>query len=182
MDKSDIVKILTSHKGENRVLDVIEKSFKPLVIIDPDEKAQKIVEALYKEKPNKAVQGDIDGGQLKASAKAVRAEFDAWAEAIKESWNLLVSRKPLLVGIVKLSDERRKHLKNRYSNAHYKKNINDVMHRVERSKFLLGYNDRKWTASFDWLISNDTNYLKILEGKYDDRVTQRNGIDKFIRD
>ena len=23
-----------------------------------------------------------------------------------------------------------------------------------------------WKASFDWLIANDTNYLKVLEGKY----------------
>ena len=28
-------------------------------------------------------------------------------------------------------------------------------------------NDRGWKADFDWLIANDTNVLKVLEGKYD---------------
>jgi hypothetical protein len=33
--------------------------------------------------------------------------------------------------------------------------------------FCLGVNDRGWKADFDWLIANDTNAAKVLEGKYD---------------
>jgi hypothetical protein len=33
--------------------------------------------------------------------------------------------------------------------------------------FCLGLNDRGWKADFDWLIANDTNAAKVLEGKYD---------------
>jgi hypothetical protein len=32
--------------------------------------------------------------------------------------------------------------------------------------FCLGVNDRGWRVTFDWLIANDTNALKVLEGKY----------------
>ena len=34
------------------------------------------------------------------------------------------------------------------------------------SSFLNGNNDRRWTASFDWLV-NPNNCVKVLEGKYD---------------
>ena len=32
--------------------------------------------------------------------------------------------------------------------------------------FLSGANDRSWTADLDWLIENDSNWQKVLEGKY----------------
>lgn len=42
-----------------------------------------------------------------------------------------------------------------------------VINRMNDSLFLLGKGDRGWTASFDWLIDNQENAIKILEGKYD---------------
>jgi hypothetical protein len=32
--------------------------------------------------------------------------------------------------------------------------------------FLCGSNDRDWKADFDWIIANDGNAGKVLEGKY----------------
>ena len=29
-----------------------------------------------------------------------------------------------------------------------------------------GDNDRGWKASFDWLLENDSNIMKVLEGNY----------------
>jgi hypothetical protein len=37
---------------------------------------------------------------------------------------------------------------------------------ASRTPFLRGENERGWKASFDWLIRNDENYLKVLEGQY----------------
>jgi hypothetical protein len=45
-----------------------------------------------------------------------------------------------------------------------------LFERVMSSSFLKGRNDRNWKASFDWIIRNDDNPLKVLEGKYDDKV------------
>jgi hypothetical protein len=45
----------------------------------------------------------------------------------------------------------------------------DVIARIESSAFCRGQNDRGWVATFDWLIANDANALKVAEGKYDDR-------------
>ena len=39
--------------------------------------------------------------------------------------------------------------------------------KLSTSKFLRGENDRGWRCSFDFLIKNSTNALKIYEGNYD---------------
>ncbi len=42
----------------------------------------------------------------------------------------------------------------------------DVMEKVESSEFCKGVNAQKWRASFDWLIENPDNAVKVSEGKY----------------
>lgn len=49
----------------------------------------------------------------------------------------------------------------------------EVFEKMNASKFCCGENDRKWTASFDWIIANDNNYVKVLEGKYDDKQKEQ---------
>ncbi|MEO2054712.1 MAG: hypothetical protein ABGX83_05375 [Nitrospira sp.] len=44
-----------------------------------------------------------------------------------------------------------------------------VFKRINVSQFCQGDNQRKWVASYDWIINNDENAVKVLEGKYDDR-------------
>lgn len=41
--------------------------------------------------------------------------------------------------------------------------------RLASSPFATGNNDRGWKATFDWLIANDTNHVKVSEGRYDSR-------------
>lgn len=51
----------------------------------------------------------------------------------------------------------------------------DFMKVIEKSKvsnFLQGRNDRNWTADFDWIL-NQTNFIKILEGNYDNKHSQQ---------
>ncbi len=42
-----------------------------------------------------------------------------------------------------------------------------IFRRIADTPFLCGQNDRGWKADFDWIISNDDNAAKVLEGKYD---------------
>lgn len=44
--------------------------------------------------------------------------------------------------------------------------------RLGRSTFLFGKNDRGWIMDFDWLVDNDRNVIKVLEGKYDAKRQQ----------
>jgi hypothetical protein len=43
----------------------------------------------------------------------------------------------------------------------------EAVRRAARTPFLCGANGRNWRATFDWLIANDENYRKVLEGRYD---------------
>lgn len=47
-----------------------------------------------------------------------------------------------------------------------------VCKRIESTPFLCGKNDRGWTVTFDWLIKNPENHLKITEGNYDGMVSK----------
>lgn len=51
----------------------------------------------------------------------------------------------------------------------------DFMKVIDKSKvsnFLQGRNDRNWTADFDWIL-NQTNFIKILEGNFDNKTTSK---------
>lgn len=44
-----------------------------------------------------------------------------------------------------------------------------VVQRVAASKFCCGDGGKGWRATFDWLIANDRNHMKVMEGTYDNR-------------
>lgn len=50
-----------------------------------------------------------------------------------------------------------------------------VFKKAEASKFLAGRNGKAWRANFDWLI-NASNFVKVLDGNYDDRAANRDGM------
>jgi hypothetical protein len=43
----------------------------------------------------------------------------------------------------------------------------DAVKKASATPWLCGENDRGWKPNFDWFIANDTNYIKVLEGKYE---------------
>lgn len=42
-----------------------------------------------------------------------------------------------------------------------------VFEKIQSTKFLRGENKSGWKCSFDWLIENDTNAIKVFEGNYE---------------
>jgi hypothetical protein len=69
-----------------------------------------------------------------------------------------------------LSDGRRKAIKARIRTRGVEE-IHKAFVMAEESDFLKGANDRNWVADFDWIM-NDTNMAKILDGKYENRVSR----------
>ena len=67
--------------------------------------------------------------------------------------------------IIKLTDSRKKKLLDRVKEQGLS-NIIKAIDIASNSDFLKGKNDRNWKMDFDWLIANDTNIVKVLEGKY----------------
>lgn len=42
----------------------------------------------------------------------------------------------------------------------------EIMQKIKTSPFLQGENNQGWRVDFDWLITNQENCLKIIEGRY----------------
>ncbi len=86
--------------------------------------------------------------------------------ALLEAWN--VNRGPLRA-VELLTDKRKQKLRLRWAEKPDPAYWCEVVRRIAKSSFCTGKNDKGWAADFDWLITNDTNHVKVMEGKYDDR-------------
>lgn len=81
------------------------------------------------------------------------------------------SEKNCFSNITKLTDSRKKKLLARIK-EHGEENIIKAIDIASNSDFLKGKNDHNWKMDFDWLIANDTNIVKILEGKYSNKLNE----------
>lgn len=73
--------------------------------------------------------------------------------------------------VFKLSDARKQKIQIRLEEMKFDENILiSVFQKMENSKFCRGDNKNGWKASFDWLFGNSTNWVKMIEGNYDDRA------------
>jgi hypothetical protein len=81
-------------------------------------------------------------------------------EPYVDLWNIFAIERKLPKCEI-MSDTRKKKFKVRIKEKPFQ--FIAVLTRAGRSSFLLGSN---W-FTFDWIIANDTNYLKVIEGKYD---------------
>ena len=107
-----------------------------------------------------------------------RGEYSQFEKLTLTSWNSLCSQYPTLKAVRNISAERRGHLKKRFANKDFKNNWQVILDTIPQYSFLLGENDRKWAIDYDWLIKNDTNYVKVLEGKYS---TTKDGIPQSMK-
>ncbi len=113
------------------------------------------------------------GGTTKVTTlKEEDKDIKTFIKQLTEYWNTTE-----LQGIQTISKEREKKLRLRYSNGHFRKEWNNAIAKMAGSAFCLGRSKSSaWKATIDWFIRDDTNYLKALEGKYDDNENQS---DKF---
>lgn len=107
---------------------------------------------------SKSIDKDIDH----TTNKNIYAVFE---EAIFTMWNVFCDEYPVLSKIKEISGKRRDKIKKRFEVASFR-DFEQIIDHIKKQDFLLGKNDRGWVASFDWLIENDTNYIKVLEEKY----------------
>ena len=66
-----------------------------------------------------------------------------------------------------LSESRKKRLESRLKSNGFKKLFSEALIEIKKSQYLLG--EKGWKISFDWLIKNDENILKVVEGNYQDK-------------
>ena len=93
---------------------------------------------------------------------------------IQGAWNERMKWK-----VAKLTKSRIDKLRSRLKEPMFREGFNDIMTKINESDFLSGKRPSaghpNFKADFDWVISNDTNYVKILEGKYDNPRTRERG-------
>ncbi len=87
--------------------------------------------------------------------------------------NLYHDRCPSFPRVIKLSDKRKMKVRVRFEEMSFSyETLQEVFDRCEASHFMRGDNNRGWRADFDWIFANSQNWVKVLEGKYDNRTTQ----------
>ena len=87
------------------------------------------------------------------------------AKEIFDYWNGLFHDTHL--EIKKLTDARKRKINTRTEESSF--DYKEIFQKVVDSKFLTDPN-KEWKGfCFDWVIDNDHNYIKILEGKYNDK-------------
>lgn len=74
-----------------------------------------------------------------------------------------------LPDVISLSKERLKKCAARLKVDGFEERFRQAVRLAQNSKFLLGENNNGWKASFDWFIANETNVLKVIEGRYSDK-------------
>ena len=82
-------------------------------------------------------------------------------------WNIFATEKGLST-VQAINDSRRKKFKIRIREKPF--DFLKILTKAKQSEFLKSSN---W-FSFDWIIENDTNYLKVLEGNYDSAKAEQN--------
>lgn len=80
-------------------------------------------------------------------------------------------RCPSFPKVLKLSEKRKMKIRVRFEEMDYNyETLQEVYDRCEASHFMRGDNNRGWRADFDWIFANSQNWVKVLEGKYDNRT------------
>lgn len=91
---------------------------------------------------------------------------------VVESWNAFASRSGL-AQVQKLTRKRKSAISARLKDSDF--DLDDIFAKIEASDFLRGNNNRGWRADFDFVFGSPNNYVKILEGKYDNREAAAEG-------
>ena len=98
----------------------------------------------------------------------VKNEFSRVCEEIKNKW-IKIAHEYKLSGTQLKITEKRKRVINNLLKEYSTEEVLQAMEKVYTSSFLQGNNKTGWQMSFDWFI-NKSNFLKVLEGNYDDKI------------
>jgi len=83
---------------------------------------------------------------------------------IMQAWNNLAETAGL-ASVISIKDGRRKHVRARWRDADWREHWQEALAMIPSRAFLLGENDRGWTADLDWFLKPDS-VTRLLEGKY----------------
>ena len=125
---------------------------------------------------------DKDKDMDKELVKDKDKGFTDFCTKITEDWNVLAAGYKNLPNIHILSSKRREHLQARFNEPAFVEGWPAILQAFRDCAWLRGDKSGSkgdnFKGGFDWIIVNDNNYIKVLEGKYKD--DKKSGIDKYI--
>lgn len=118
----------------------------------------------YKEKINKNIFSDENIQKVSNAAFSEQIDY----KFIADSWNSICGQ--IFPKIQLLTEARKQKLKVRVNEIQknygdYKSVFVEIFQRMTQSPFFR----EKWQPKFDWVIENPNNYIKVLEGNYDNK-------------
>jgi len=87
-------------------------------------------------------------------------------ERIRSEWNALAAETGLSQ-VQTMTGSRKAKLRTRWAEEAFRDGWPAILEKIRGSPFLLG--DTDWKVTFDWIVKNDKNFVKVLEGNYDRR-------------
>ncbi len=76
------------------------------------------------------------------------------------------------------SKDRERRCRTRVQTKGFIENFEKAVIQAQNTPFLCGENPRGWRADFDWMTANDTNILRIIEGKYNNGKAKEKTIEE----
>ena len=102
----------------------------------------------------------------------MKNEFSRVCEEIKNNWIKIAYEFDLSGKQLKINDKRKRAINNLLKEYSLEEML-QAMGKIRASNFLQGNNKTGWQIAFDWFI-NKSNFLKVLEGNYDDKANSNN--------
>ena len=112
---------------------------------------------------------NVDSCSVSKNNNRNKNENENKIEEILSNWNSFASEIGLSP-VLKLNDFRKTKILSRIKEKEFM--FDAILKAIRLSPHLLGESDGGWKCSLDWIIKNDTNYVKILEGQYYARKKQ----------
>jgi hypothetical protein len=111
----------------------------------------------------------------KAVFEFIRDKKPTFIQPFVDLWNLF-AEKYGMAKVQKISDSRKRKFSVRIREQQF--NLPEILKKAKDSEFLL---TGTW-FTFDWILENDKNYLKVLEGNYDKKQQQQPALSEQTAD
>lgn len=160
--------------------------FARLQHLRPDRESPSVIPSLEEVQSNSGANPEeiqVKLNQIKTNQIKTN-QFVSFCNDAMEQWNSFCDAFPICCKIRELTPSRKEKLKVRYQQESFR-NFAAIIDVLKQSPYALNQaqNSKGWKVSFDFLIENDNNYMKVLEGKYGETGSEQvpESLRKFIK-
>jgi len=93
--------------------------------------------------------------------------YEAFETRLEDNWHKLCEKNPKITDIRRIGVRKDK-IKARWKEKDFREFLPEIFSKIDKSDWLTGKKS-SWVITFDWLINNNKNYIKILEGQYENK-------------